>query len=85
MIGHMGCGESGRRIYPLASVEFICTSGKLGAWMALWCVWVRSHWKGSKFSDLRHELMCNRWRLGTGPLGKLLAHLYLNKELVYTL
>lgn len=48
--------------------EFIHPRDNLGAsryLMALWSVWVKSQWKGYKFSDLRHELTCNQWRLGT--------------------
>lgn len=63
--------------------EFIHPSDNLGAsryLMALWSVWVKSQWKGYKFSDLRHELTCNQWRLGTSFSSGDTAKLFVSQQ-----
>lgn len=63
--------------------QFIHPSGNLGAsryLMVLWSVWVRSQWKGYKFSNPRHELTCSQWRLGTSISFGDTARLFVSQQ-----
>lgn len=63
--------------------EFICPSDNVGAsryLMALWSVWVRSQWRGNKFSDPRHELTGNQWKLGTSISSGDTATLFVSQQ-----
>lgn len=60
-----------------------CPSDNLGTsryLIALWLLWVRSQWKGYKFSDPRDELIRNQRRLGTSISSGDTARLFVSQQ-----